>query len=311
MEKPNKFIFGMGLVVATVIRATEMVYPEHKRIYDARFDYALLSPVWKGILLPGIRSVLIALLEKFAMGTPGMLFCRTRFIDDALVNWLENGTGQVVSLGAGFDTRAYRIPGIDKTRFFELDLPEPQNFKREYLVKVLGTIPPNVTYVPIDFDRQIIEDEMASAGFLEGRRTFFIWEGVTQYITAGAVDATLRFAARSAPGSQIAFTYIHSGIVDGSERSTVDQRIISRVARRGMPWVFGLDPHEIEDWLTRRGFKLVDQADASEYRRRYVTPVGRELNIYEGERMALGEVESGKMDTVLNKSGKNSNNDSG
>jgi O-methyltransferase involved in polyketide biosynthesis len=78
-----------------------------------------------------------------------------------------------------------------------------------------------------------------------------------------------------------------------------------------MPWVFGLDPHEIEDWLTRRGFNLVDQADASEYRRRYVTPVGRELNIYEGERMALGEVESGKMDTVLNKSGKNSNNDSG
>jgi O-methyltransferase involved in polyketide biosynthesis len=61
-----------------------------------------------------------------------------------------------------------------------------------------------------------------------------------------------------------------------------------------MPWVFGLEPHEIEDWLTRRGFKLVDQADAPEYRQRYVTPVGRELNIYEGERMALGEVESGK-----------------
>ena len=135
MEKPNKFIFGMGLVVATVIRATEMVYPEHKRIYDARFDYALLSPVWKVLLLPGVRSVLIALIEKFAMGTPGMLSCRTKFIDDALVKWLVKGTGQVVSLGAGFDTRAYRIPGIEKTRFFEVDLPEPQSFKREYLIK--------------------------------------------------------------------------------------------------------------------------------------------------------------------------------
>jgi methyltransferase (TIGR00027 family) len=294
MEKPNKFIFGMGLVVATAIRATEMVYPEHKRIYDARFDYALLSPVWKGVLLPGVRSVIIGMLEKFAMGTPGMLFCRTRFIDDALINWLENGSGQVVSLGAGFDTRAYRIPGIDKIRFFELDLPEPQSFKREYLIKELGVIPPNVTYVPIDFDQQSISDEMENAGYQEGTRTFFIWEGVTQYITAEAVDATLRFAARSALGSQIAFTYIESRIVDGSERSSDDQRIISRVARRGMPWVFGLDPHEIEDWLIRRGFKLVDQADAAEYRRRYVTPVGRELNIYEGERMALGEAESGK-----------------
>jgi O-methyltransferase involved in polyketide biosynthesis len=75
----------------------------------------------------------------------------------------------------------------------------------------------------------------------------------------------------------------------------VDQRIISRVARRGMPWIFGLAPIEIELWLARRGFKLVDQADAAEYRRRYVTPVGRELNIYEGERMALGEVESGEI----------------
>jgi hypothetical protein len=55
MEKPNKDIFGMGLVVPTVLRATEMVYPEHKRIYDARFDYALLSPVWKGIWLPGVN----------------------------------------------------------------------------------------------------------------------------------------------------------------------------------------------------------------------------------------------------------------
>ena len=135
MEKPNKFIFGMGLVVATVIRATEMAFSEQKRIYDARFDYGLLSPFWKAILLPVVRSVLIGMLGRFAMGTPGMLFCRTRFIDDALVNWLANGSGQVVSLGAGFDTRAYRIPDIEKTRFFELDLPEPQSFKREYLIK--------------------------------------------------------------------------------------------------------------------------------------------------------------------------------
>ena len=292
MEKPNKYIFGMGLVVATAIRATEMVYPEHQRIYDARFDYALLSPLWKGLFLPGVRSVLIAALEKYAMGTPGMLVCRTRFIDDALVNWLEKGSGQVVSMGAGFDTRAYRIPGIDHSRTFELDLPEPQDFKRDYLRKASSPFPPNVTYVPIDFDQQSISEEMENAGFQIGERTFFIWEGVTQYITAEAVDATISFAARSMPGSQIAFTYIHRGIVDGSERSAVDERIISRVERRGMPWVFGLDPDDFAEWLARRGFKLVDQADASEYRKRYVTPVGRELNIYEGERMALGEVES-------------------
>jgi O-methyltransferase involved in polyketide biosynthesis len=57
-----------------------------------------------------------------------------------------------------------------------------------------------------------------------------------------------------------------------------------------MPWVFGIDPAETESWLSGRGYKLIDQADAVEYRNRYVTPVGRELNIYEGEKMVLAKV---------------------
>ena len=65
---------------------------------------------------------------------------------------------------------------------------------------------------------------------------------------------------------------------------------MARVARRGMAWVFGLQPDMIENWLKERGFRLVDRADAVEYRARYVAPVGRQLAIYEGERMALAEV---------------------
>jgi methyltransferase (TIGR00027 family) len=290
MEKTSKLIFKFGLNLATAIRASEAFQPEEKRIYDARFDSSILPVFWRGLMLPGIRHVIIFLLQKFAMGTPGMLFCRTRFIDDALILALETDCQQVVCLGAGYDTRAYRIPGIETTRFFELDLPTPQNLKREHLQHVLGSIPAYVTFVPIDFDQQIISDEMAAAGFNPDLRTFFIWEGVTQYITAEAVDSTLMFISHSTPGSQIAFTYIHRGIVDGSARSKVDQRIMSRVGRRGMPWIFGLDPNEIGDWLEIRGFNRIDQADASEYRRRYLSPVGRQMNIYGGERMALAEV---------------------
>jgi methyltransferase (TIGR00027 family) len=241
-------------------------------------------------MLPGIRHGLSALLEKTGMGTPGMLWCRTRFIDDALTDALEAGSEQVVCLGAGFDTRAYRIPGVERTRFFELDLPDPQSLKREYLQKGMGSLPAHVTFVPIDFDRQSIADELAAAGFCTGVRTFFILEGVTQYITAGAVDATLGFATSAAPGSEIAFTYVDRGIIDGSSRSEIDQRIMSRVERRGIPWVFGLDPAEVEEWLERRGFRLVDHAAASDYRDRYLAPAGRQATIYEGERMVLAEI---------------------
>ncbi len=290
MDKPSDFIFGFGLEVATAIRATEMFHPEAKRIYDARFDYAVLHPLTRVLLLPGLRNLIVGALEKWAMGTPGMLLCRTRFIDDALVAALRAGAEQVVSFGAGFDTRAYRIPGVERTRFYELDLPEPQRYKRRRLEKYLGAVPDHVTFVPIDFDRQELAVEMAAAGFQESRRTFFIWEGVTQYITAESVDETLEFVGRSAAGSRIAFTYIHGGILDGSTRSDVDQRIMSRVARRGMAWVFGMNPDKVEDWLDERGFSLADRADAAEYLARYAAPVGRRLAIYEGERMALAEV---------------------
>lgn len=295
MGNTDRVIFSLGLALATAIRATEAFRPENERIYDAQFDYSILPIFWRGLLLPGIRQLLILLLEKFAMGTPGMLFCRTRFIDDALVDSLERGCEQVVCLGAGYDTRAYRIPGIERTHFYELDLPVPQSLKREHMGKVLGDLPTNIIFVPIDFDQQSIEDELTAAGYQTGVQTFFIWEGVTQYITAEAVDATLRFASRSAPGSLVAFTYIHNGIIEGSTRSQIDERIMERIERRGMPWIFGLDPHELDEWLAKRGFRLVDQANAAEYRARYITPVGRQMNIYEGERMALAELSGEKI----------------
>jgi methyltransferase (TIGR00027 family) len=126
----------------------------------------------------------------------------------------------VIILGAGFDARAHRIPGIERTRVFELDLPQPQQLKRARLEQALGASPPHVTYVPIDFDRQPLQEALAAAGYQARARTLTIWEGVTQYITAEAVDATFRAIARTAgPGSEVVFTYIHQGIIDGTARS--------------------------------------------------------------------------------------------
>ena len=114
--------------------------------------------------------------------------------------------------------------------------------------------------------------------------------GVTQYISQDAAEDVIRFACRAQAGSQIAFTFIKSGIIDGSRRSVIDQRIMNRVGRRGMPWIFGLDPDLLEVWLAEQGFMLIDQSGAMEYRQRYLSPVGRDMHIYSGERIALAEV---------------------
>lgn len=282
---------GAGLTATALFRAIESSHPENERLFRDDLARRLAPPPWRILLLPGFREAFLAMVERRGPGGLGNLLCRTRYTDDALQSSLDQGVDQVLDLGVGFDTRAYRIPGIEQTRFFEVDLPAPQRLKRERVESVLGTLPAHVVFVPIDFDRQELKDVLPPEGFRIGAKMFVIWEDVTQYITSEAVDATLRFiAGASGPGSQIAFTYIEQGIIDGSSRSDVDQKLFELARDSGIPWVFGLYPDEVEAYLARRGFSLVEQAGATEYRARYLEPMGREMEIFAGERVVLASV---------------------
>lgn len=85
---------------------------------------------------------------------------------------------------------------------------------------MVGELPSHVTFIPIDFDRQDLVSVMTAAGFHSRLKTFFIWEGVTQYITEEAVDRTFRdMSGAAAGGSEVVFTYIHRGIIDGTART--------------------------------------------------------------------------------------------
>lgn len=129
---------------------------------------------------------------------------------------------------------------------------------------------------------------MVTAGFRADAQTFFIWEGVTQYIAGQAVDATLRYVSRSAgDGSRIAFTYIWRGIIDGSARSRVEERIVAFAERVGSPWVFGLEPVGIPAYLADRGLAVIEDVGAEEYREWYLEPAGRRMAVFEGERTVL------------------------
>jgi methyltransferase (TIGR00027 family) len=276
-------------------RVIELYYPEEKRLFNDRLALDLLPFGWRIsirlLFLPGLRNVLLASRERRVPGVLGSLVCRTCYIDDVLHTSLKEGLEQVVILGAGFDSRAYRIAGIDRVQVFEVDLPEVRKLKRSRVEKVLGSIPEHVTLVGIDFNAQKLGDVLEAAGFQTMRKTLFIWEGVTQYITAEAVNDTLEFVSRaSGAGSEIVFTYIRQGIIDGSDRSKMDQRIASFASRAGSPWIFGIDPAELKRYLAARGLALVEDVGAAEYRERYLAPLGREMNIFEGERAALARV---------------------
>ena len=242
--------------------------------------------------MPGLRQLLVAVTELRGPGAYGNLVCRTRYIDDSLLAALKGGLDQVVILGAGFDWRPYRIPGIDLTRVFEVDLPEVQAIKQKYILKTYNNFPAHVTLVPVDFNDQDLAEQLHAAGFREGLRTFFVWEGVTQYITEQAVDSTLRFiSSANATGGIVVFTYIHRGIIDGYERSVIDEKMLSIANQGGVPWVFGFDPSEIEPYLAARGLKFLEEAWTPVYNRLYLQPVGRQMEVFAGERIVQAAVE--------------------
>ncbi|MBU7018955.1 MAG: SAM-dependent methyltransferase [Theionarchaea archaeon] len=284
--------FSLSAMSVASIRVVESYRSEEDRLFDDRFALHFLKPVWQLILhilrLPVIGTSFLALRERQFPGTLGGIICRTRFIDDALRDALEEGISQVVILGAGFDSRAYRIPGIDTVRVFEVDHSAAQAWKKARLREIMGSLPPHVTFVPMDFKKQDLGKELAKAGFRTDVQTFIIWEGVTQYIGKEAVDQTFQYVKRITSGRKIVFTYILQEVIDGTAEGA--QKVTSLARSQGMPWIFGIDPSNLNQYLSERGFALQEEVGASEYQNRYLDPIHRHMKIFEIERTVIAQV---------------------
>jgi methyltransferase (TIGR00027 family) len=209
---------------------------------------------------------------------------RTRAIDDLVTDAVTAGARQVVLLGAGYDTRALRMPELAEVEVFELDRPALLAAKGEALEA------DGVHRVAIDFAEQKPLTTLTRDGFDPGAKAAFIWEGVTNYLSAEAVDATLREVARAAEGSRLIFTYVHGGVIDGSVRFEGDETLRAKVADVGEPWTFGLDPGELPGYLSERGLRLLSDEGADDYRRRLLGDSPRLLRGYGFYRLALAEV---------------------
>jgi len=284
-------------VATAAIRAVETYRPADERLYEDRVALDLLPPVWQAFIRPMrsaiVRRPLLWLRDRQFPGVIGNLVCRTRFIDDVLKEALTEGVEQVVILGAGFDTRAYRIDGMAAVDAFEVDHPDAQATKRDRLEAVFGAVPSHVTLVPVDFDLQSLEAALDGAGFDPGQETLFVWEGVTQYITEAAVDSTLRTVAETTGGGRLVFTYVEERILEGSGLTAVDEAILEMVERQGNPWVTGFDPGQIGPFLAARGLDVQVDVGAEDYRRRYLEPIDREMRLFEGEHAVVATIQQG------------------
>jgi methyltransferase (TIGR00027 family) len=127
----------------------------------------------------------------------------------------------------------------------------------------------------VDFEEDALLDSLTRAGFRRDRSTLFLWEGVTNYLTADAVDATLGAVVHAAPGGTLVFTYVHAGVLDGTAHFPEGDRWIRSVARLGEPWTFGLLPERVPDFLAERGLTLVHDESTADAGARLFPALGR------------------------------------
>jgi methyltransferase (TIGR00027 family) len=183
-----------------------------------------------------------------------LMILRTRFIDQALQRAVANGASQIVVLGAGFDSRAYRFPDLlQHCQIFEVDAEITQQYKRRRLHAASVEVPLNLTYVTVDFAKDDISAALQTQGFRKAAKTFYIWEGVCMYLPEQSVRDTLQMvASHSAPGSSVVLDYTSSLGIEISNQNP--QGPVAIAASWGEPWIFGVPGTNGADFFRELGF---------------------------------------------------------
>jgi methyltransferase (TIGR00027 family) len=277
-----------------LFRALETTVPARARLFQDRYAAAFLSRHLRFVVtlakIPFVGALIRALIDRRWPGPRTSAVARTRFIDDAAAAALDAGIDQVVILGAGFDARAYRLAAMARAVVFEVDHPSTSAAKRAAIENKIATAPTHVRFVPIDFNVERLGGVMQAAGYDARRRTLFIWEGVTNYLTEEAVDATLRWCAASAAGGRVLFTYVHKQVLIDPQAFEGARALQAALHAAGEHWTFGLDPAALPSFLAARGLQLVEDVGAADYRARYYRRAAERMRGYEFYRIAVAHV---------------------
>ena len=146
------------------------------------------------------------------------------------------------------------------------------------------------TFLPIDFDKESLEAVFSGTAFDPSKPSVFVWEGVTQYLTEEAVRQTLAFVGTSAPGSILVFTYVLQSIIERRSDIAGANKLMDVVAKRGSPWLFGLEPSCVASYLSPFHLNLIADVGNAEYQASYLKPLGRKLVVSECERTVQATV---------------------
>jgi len=274
-----------------VLTAMEQSEPPGRRLVDddlaARFLPAPTRWLVTATQAKLMRRLMMAAMDRDGPGLWATMTCRKRYVADKVTEAFDD-IDAVVVLGAGLDTLAYRLARKSDIPIFEVDQPVNIERKAAAVRRVLGELPSSVRLVPLNFERDDVLKVLTGQGYRTDYRTFFVWEAVTQYLTADAVHATLESLRPAASGSRLLFTYVRRDFIEGINFYGAKQ-LYRRFRQRRQLWQFGLQPEEVAAFLDGHGWRLVEQLGPEEIVRRYVEPTGRDLTASQVEWSAYAE----------------------
>jgi methyltransferase (TIGR00027 family) len=232
-------------------------------VLDDAFALVLAGPVWREL-----REQVAGLFPARVLREVLAANCaRSRYAEDRLV---AGAFAQYVILGAGLDSFAWRHPDLLRSlRVFEVDHPATQAWKLERVRDLALPLCDSQVFVPVDLETGTLQDALPQAGFDEGKPALFSWTGVAPYLTAQAIESTLRVIAGAAAGSEVVFSYrAEESVLDDTGREFI-QIFAPLAASAGEPLQPGWPAAEIEELISRCGLRVVDHPARADLQRRY------------------------------------------
>ena len=298
----GKLIFrkdGTAQGVAKQRLIESLAKPDRRIIYD---PYAKNFVLGANIIKLMGHRLSVWLGNKIIPGMHEHLISRTRYIDDLIEKSTFANIEQYVILGAGYDSRAHRLKLPSKLKIFEVDQSEVQELKR---LRLPDNMPnrESITYVDIDFNHQSLKEQLINVGFDQNKSTIFTLEGVSQYISREALDATLKEVADLNPNSnsKIFISYVNKLLNEDSKACfgkgySKPEKAVSFItnsaAKMGEPWISFYSAEEIESILSQNNFTLIENKTLADLNSKYFTPVGRtipENHIFKLEHFVIAE----------------------
>jgi len=188
---------------------------------------------------------------------------RATFVDAAIERYLP-GVEQFVELGAGYDTRTVQLQHNHRIRCFEVDLPKTQQLKRE-LLHQCGVDTSGVRFVSANFLTDNWLDNLIKTDFEPRKPTFFLWEGVTYYLSREAMEKTFRTIATSAPGSVVVFDYATDANIEARRKplGVLHKALLKAIREPQTFWISSEPPLKktLAALMQEYGFSLGEQLE--------------------------------------------------